>query len=463
VERAVKRPKTITLVSDHSQVNDITVDVDDPPCKKGRVEGPLAKGEVGPKWLHDNVLFDYNTLSIDQKTKLRSVNRNEFMNRLIARNPSVCIRTTSGKHSRNLVRLLESWDLAHAATTWPYRPMSYKGNKYKGEKPPSYDLPLGCTPITGLDGDWVAIAVHASRHCPHPIHGKKMGREKGTTWPLDLSSGWTWSHPTHYFHQIAADVLDNKPVSYYTDGDWCSGRKTDNPGLHPHLHLEDVESADDGVSVSVVSHSTTTEESVVVATAPKQVAMAPGKKRWVPEPPGVVQQNNRMVSGNQSLMHYLRHHEDGNYVQNPYRRLAGRDTMSKTQSRAKDHIKTVITDWTLNTDDGKEWLKLCDLTEDGFTIDRIISRNGARGGTNCVWNLYLMGSRTNSHFGDADNAAKERFVGSVAWKTAIMANETFRDLAENVFDFEHVLSHKAEAIRVTVLDRTRFQPVHVDC
>lgn len=170
---------------------------------------------------------------------------------------------------------------------------------------------------------------------------------------------------------------------------------------------------------------------------------------WKPEIEDSWIRDLRMVISSSKLVDFLRNHPDGNYIQNPYQKLAGEHTMKKTKEEKKSHIKKVITRWLLNTDDGKRYLNACDLKEGEFTIDRVISRNGKSLGTNCVWNLYLMPGRVNSYFGECDDKKRD-YVGEKAWRIATMANEVFHEQAEVIFDFEAACAKKATAIMLSV-------------
>ena len=175
----------------------------------------------------------------------------------------------------------------------------------------------------------------------------------------------------------------------------------------------------------------------------------PTMGKWVPEVEDSYIRDARMITSCSSLMKHLKNHKDGDYVKNPYRKVAGEHTLKKTKETSKSHIKKVIRDWILSTPEGKRWLRACNLNEGEFTIDRVISRNGKSKGTNCVWNLVLMPARVNSFFGD-DDEKKREYVGEKAWKIAMMSNEVFHEQAEVVFDFEAACAKKATAIMLSV-------------
>lgn len=173
------------------------------------------------------------------------------------------------------------------------------------------------------------------------------------------------------------------------------------------------------------------------------------KVEWAPEVEESYVRDARMIISCDSLMKHLKNHDDGDYVKNPYRKLAGSHTLSKTKETQKSHIKKVITEWILTTQGGRKWLRACNLSSGEFTIDRVISRNGKSKGTNCVWNLVLMPSRVNSYFNTNDSQKRE-YVGEKAWKVANMANDVFHYEAEVEFDFEVACSKKADMIMSSV-------------
>ena len=175
----------------------------------------------------------------------------------------------------------------------------------------------------------------------------------------------------------------------------------------------------------------------------------PQTGKWVPEIEDSYIRDARMVTSCESLMKYLRNHENGDYVKNPYRKLAGAHAMPKTKQTAKDNIKKVITQWALTTASGQKWLRSCNLASGEFTVDRVVSRNGKSKGTNCVWNLVLMPSRVNSYFSTNDDKKRE-YVGEKAWHVAVMANEVFHEQAEVDFDFEAACAKRAAAIVTSV-------------
>lgn len=182
-----------------------------------------------------------------------------------------------------------------------------------------------------------------------------------------------------------------------------------------------------------------------------QVPHSAKKTKWAPTPPPADVAQRRMITDNPILMNYLRNHPDGNYVKNPYQKVSGLHTMKKTQEVSKDRIKKVITEWLLTTAPGKRMLSNADISDQEFTIDRVISRNGHSHATNCVWNLVLMPSRTNSYFNNADSDEKAAYVGTLAWETALMANEEFRSRAELTFDFEAACSQRAKQMALQLV------------
>ena len=175
------------------------------------------------------------------------------------------------------------------------------------------------------------------------------------------------------------------------------------------------------------------------------------KTKWAPTPPPADVAQRRMITDNPVLMDFLRNHPDGNYVKNPYQKVSGVHTMKKTQEVSKDRIKKVITEWLLTTPPGKRMLSNADISDQEFTIDRVISRNGHSQATNCVWNLVLMPSRTNSYFNNTDSDEKAAYVGKLAWETALMANEEFRSKAELTFDFEAACSKRAKQMALQLM------------
>lgn len=192
-----------------------------------------------------------------------------------------------------------------------------------------------------------------------------------------------------------------------------------------------------------------TDEVALHAEEDKKGKKAKLVKKWVPVVEESYIQNARMVISCNSLLKHLKEHPDGDYVKNPYRKLAGAHTLTKTKESSKDNIKKVITDWILKTPNGKTWLRCCNLNEGEFTVDRVISRKGKNQGTNCVWNLLLMPGRVNSYFNTNDEKKRD-YVGEKAWKVAMMANEVFHQEAEIAFDFEAACGKKASAIMLSV-------------
>lgn len=177
---------------------------------------------------------------------------------------------------------------------------------------------------------------------------------------------------------------------------------------------------------------------------------SPPEPHWRPAVEEPYIQDARMVTASRKLMTYLKNHPCGDFVQNPYRKLAGPHTLTATQEKSKDHIKHVITQWALNSDDGRKWLETCRLTDGEFTIDRVFSRKGRNRGTNCVWNLYAMSMRANAYFNNHDGPDKAEFVGAKAWAIGQMADDVFHDLAENTFDFEKACAAKARSLALSL-------------
>ena len=175
-------------------------------------------------------------------------------------------------------------------------------------------------------------------------------------------------------------------------------------------------------------------------------------KKWSPKMVDSDIQDARMIINNRTLMEYLKNHPEGNFVKNPYRKLAGRETLTSTKENAKDYIKKVITQWALNTEAGKRWLRACELTDGEFTIDRVRSRKGDSRGTNCVYNLYAMPNRANSWFGNSDDASKAAFVGRYAWEVATIADDAFHNIAEETFEFDTACEQRVARFREQMLN-----------
>lgn len=168
---------------------------------------------------------------------------------------------------------------------------------------------------------------------------------------------------------------------------------------------------------------------------PPRALPAPSAKRQKPAAdlkrppvPDLDCQEARILFRNASLVKHLRTHPLGDWVNNPHRKVAGKETLAKTKETAADAIKGVIREWLLTTPQGRRALAAADVGEGELSIDRIIPRHqrGGMGGLNCIYNLYLMPVRHNTYFGAELTAEKREYVGKLACKLAKAAHDAFK-------------------------------------
>lgn len=177
---------------------------------------------------------------------------------------------------------------------------------------------------------------------------------------------------------------------------------------------------------------------------PKKQALAELKRPPVPD---LDVQEARILFRNASLVKHLRTHPLGDWVKNPHRKVAGKETLATTKERAADAIKGVIREWLLTTPAGRRALAAAQVGEGELSIDRLIARRekGSMNGLNCIYNLYLMPVRHNSYFGSELTAEKRTYVGERALKLANAAHETFVRDTEGEYDWDKFYK-KAENI-----------------
>jgi hypothetical protein len=156
---------------------------------------------------------------------------------------------------------------------------------------------------------------------------------------------------------------------------------------------------------------------------------------YKPQAPTESVQLERLVHRNADLCKYLKDHRHGDFVMNPIQKTAGPHTLTSTQAKAEDYIKSVITSYIMTTSEGRNWLRRCQLDVESFTIDRIIPRNGTYTGLNCVQNLVLMPCRSNAYFGDRMDAEKRKYIGNLGVNVALDVHRWFRRQAEHAVDF----------------------------
>ena len=158
----------------------------------------------------------------------------------------------------------------------------------------------------------------------------------------------------------------------------------------------------------------------------------------MPPPPTMDIQQARILSGNPSLVKHLREHELGDFVKNPYRKVAGENTTKRSKISSEDTIKRVITKWLGETPEGRRALAAANISSGELTIDRVIARQEkhSQPGQNCIYNLYMMPFRHNCYFNNILSDEKKAYIGELAWKIAAEANEAFvRDLRDTQGDY----------------------------
>tara|TARA_B100001094_G_scaffold322082_3_gene370826 strand:- start:4829 stop:5575 length:747 start_codon:yes stop_codon:yes gene_type:complete len=166
-----------------------------------------------------------------------------------------------------------------------------------------------------------------------------------------------------------------------------------------------------------------------------------------PKIPDIDIQEARILFRNSALVKYLRSHKRGDWVKNPHRCVSGKHCTDKTKERAAGEIKNVIRDWLLTTVQGKRALAAADISEGELSIDRLIARHDKNGmGLNCIYNLYIMPFRHNSHFGDQLSSEKRAYVGERAYKLAKGAHDAFVRDTERDYDWDEGYSKRAEFI-----------------
>ena len=167
----------------------------------------------------------------------------------------------------------------------------------------------------------------------------------------------------------------------------------------------------------------------------------------IPDVPDVDVQDARILCRNSALMKFLRTHKDGDWVKNPHRKVAGKDTLTRTKDKAADAIKTVVREWLLETKAGRRALAAADIGEGELSIDRVLARHDTKNGMslNCIYNLVIMPLRHNSYFGDRNSHEKEKYVGWRACKLAHDAHNRFIRDMESEYDWD-VFKHHADAL-----------------
>ena len=166
-----------------------------------------------------------------------------------------------------------------------------------------------------------------------------------------------------------------------------------------------------------------------------------------PKVPDIDIQEARILFRNSALVKYLRSHKRGDWVKNPHRFVSGKHCTDKTKERAADAIKGVVRDWLLTTTQGKRALAAANISEGELSIDPLIARHDKNGmGLNCIYNLYIMPSRHNSHFGDQLSSEKRAYVGERAYKLAKGAHDAFVRDTERDYDWDEGFSRRAEFI-----------------
>jgi hypothetical protein len=177
----------------------------------------------------------------------------------------------------------------------------------------------------------------------------------------------------------------------------------------------------------------------------KKQALAELKRPPVPD---LDVQEARILFRNASLVKHLRTHPLGDWVKNPHRKVAGKETLAATKERAADAIKGVVREWRLTTRAGQRALAAAEVGEGELSIDRLIARHekGGMGGLNCIYNLYLMPVRHNAYFGPELTAEKRTYVGERAYQLAKAAHETFVRDTEGEYDWDAGFYKRAETI-----------------
>lgn len=177
----------------------------------------------------------------------------------------------------------------------------------------------------------------------------------------------------------------------------------------------------------------------------KKQALAELKRPPVPD---LDVQEARILFRNASLVKHLRTHPLGDWVKNPHRKVAGKETLATTKERAADAIKGVVREWLLTTRAGQRALAAAEVGEGELSIDRLIARHekGGMGGLNCIYNLYLMPVRHNAYFGPELTAEKRTYVGERAYQLAKAAHETFVRDTEGEYDWDAGFYKRAETI-----------------
>jgi|SaaInlV_125m_DNA_1040241.scaffolds.fasta_scaffold00789_5 hypothetical protein len=166
-----------------------------------------------------------------------------------------------------------------------------------------------------------------------------------------------------------------------------------------------------------------------------------------PKVPDIDIQEARILFRNSALVKHLRAHKRGDWIKNPHQYIAGKETTEKTKERAADTIKIVIRDWLLTTPQGKRALAAADISEGELSIDRLIARHDKNGmGLNCIYNLYMMPVRHNSHFGDQLSPEKRAYVGQRAYNLAKGAHDAFVRDTERDYDWDEGFSKRAAFI-----------------
>jgi len=178
---------------------------------------------------------------------------------------------------------------------------------------------------------------------------------------------------------------------------------------------------------------------------PKKQALAELKRPPVPD---LDVQEARILFRNASLVKHLRTHPLGDWVKNPHRKVAGKETLATTKERAADAIKGVVREWLLTTPAGRRALAAAEVGEGELSIDRLIARHekGGMGGLNCIYNLYLMPVRHNAYFGPELTAEKRTYVGERAYQLAKAAHEAFVRDTEGEYDWDAGFYKRAETI-----------------
>ena len=179
---------------------------------------------------------------------------------------------------------------------------------------------------------------------------------------------------------------------------------------------------------------------------PKNSAPVVDLKR--PAAPDLDVQEARILFRNASLVKHLRTHPLGDWVKNPHRKIAGKETLAKTKEKAADAIKGVIREWLLTTPAGRRALAAAEVGEGELSIDRLIARHekSSMNGLNCIYNLYLMPVRHNAYFGPELTPEKRTYVGNRAYQLAKAAHETFVRDTEGEYDWDRGFFKRAETI-----------------